>query len=87
MLADLNPKAEAKTEPAKKWFSWWRTRRDVRLEHPSGTTHLGPNTVFVCGPYPSKDAAHTEALEVIAENAWNSEGVSYLGSYPEGERP
>ncbi len=73
--------------PAKKWWSHWRTRRHVEIHSPSGVQRFGPNRHFGLGPYPSKDAAHTAAMEAIADNAWNSEGMTYLGCAPEGERP
>jgi hypothetical protein len=74
-------------EPAKRWFNWW-------FSH--GQSDNGP---WRCGdqsnpqhdptPYPSKDAAETVANAQfekmrVDQGPWL---LTYLGAYPEGERP
>ena len=84
---DLRTKREPLKEPAKTWLNWWR----------SPNTHCGhcvvcgqgqaytKGEVFAshCGVHPSKDAAETRAMELLALQAkLGFEQDEYLGAYP-----
>lgn len=89
LLIDLDLKTERVSEPPKRWRNWW-------FSHGAGDE--GPwregcddqsNPQADPTIYPSKDAAEAVADHQV-EQMGAAQGPSlltYLGAYPEGERP
>lgn len=83
LLHDLRTEREPVKEPARGWRNWWRCERDgARIRMRGGQVrNLNAGYVWRGKLYPSRDIAET----VAAEN--KAVCVTWLGAYPEGERP
>lgn len=98
LLTDNDLKTERATEPVKRWFSWWLAKeRGVSL-CVNGVVYALPSQKpwRVPAAYPSRDAADTEAHEVIdqlrapfgiSKRRFEELALEYLGAFPEGEAP
>lgn len=84
---DLRTEREAKEAPPKRWRNWWFSHGDGD----EGPWRDGDQSNPQADPtvYPSKDAAESVAnaqLEKmrVDQGPWL---LTYLGAFPEGERP
>lgn len=85
---DVAERVEQSTAPPKRWFNWWFSHNTDGAPWDDGDT---TNPVNDPTPYPSKDVA-----EAIADRQWDKclknpnahvDGLTYMGAWPEGERP
>lgn len=69
------------------WRNWWHTKNGIHTER-NGS--VPPDTVFPGSwVFSSVAEAQAQAREDMARDVFYaiSEGVTYLGAYPLGERP
>ena len=83
--ADLQTEREVAREPAKRWRNWWRAHVHTSTQciHCGAWRQFNPGDTYAqhCRAHPSKDVA-----ESVAASLWHPRRT-YLGAYPEGERP
>lgn len=88
---DTRQEEETKEEPPKKWRNWWRVTQ--RLGHGANAIDTG-SLVHVLRDYDNAGAAEAHAVQDMRER-FARRGVfgsfdnclTYLGAYPEGEKP
>ena len=93
LLTTPELRSEPVKEPAKRWRNLWRARDDLpnrRCTSCGGSVaRKKPGTVFIshCRVWPSRAAAESSALEIIAAQAGRGyEPDEHLGAFPiEGE--
>lgn len=83
-----NPETRGATKPAQRWWNWWFSHGD---DSNGGVWRDGDATNPACDPtaYPSRDAAETVANDQL-ERMRLDQGpflLTYLGAFPDGERP
>lgn len=85
LLQDTDLAREPVKEPAKRWFNWWRANEPLICIGARGTKlALRKGDEIEEGPFASKDIAESAAERAEHEKP---SAVSYMGAYPEGERP
>ena len=78
------PERETLREPSKRWLNWWDYEVRTRCRH-CGLPR-GPGLAPTCAVFPSKDTAESRAALTVERNGPLA-GWTYVGAYPEGERP
>ena len=98
---DLRTERAPVKEPAKRWFMWWLAKASgvsLTVVESSVSYELPKNEPWQAPAiYPSRDAADTEARDIIgkirapypdvSERDFSELILEYLGAYPDGERP
>lgn len=84
---------EPAREPARRWRNWWLSPRSRGVTLHAKCSDCGADLAPIpantptpdhCMIYPSRDVAETAAIRWVMHP---KQAATYLGAFPEGERP